>query len=205
MARRRLDRVAVRLLEAITRQRWGFPAAILSPLVAELGPIRALRWMDRNRRLYQRAIRTLGPLRTHLVCATISMLNGCRYCAHGHAYAVELYHLRDNDRLFPVDADTMTEWAGLPRTELRSRLRDTLMQADLHLELIWVDRALGLADGGRPIDGEETRIAHLVAIMETLNAASIASDPALDEAHDPINKDARLKTKLAALRAAHRS
>ncbi len=205
MPGRGLERVAVRLLETLTRQHWGYPAKIMPYLVAELGPIRAVRWMLRNRRHYERAMRTLGPLRTHLACATISMLNGCRYCTHGHAFAVELHHLRKYDRLFPVDAATMTGWAGLPRPELRAKLRDALMSADLHLELIWVDRALDLADGGRPIDGEETRIAQLVSIMQTLNAVSIAGDPEFDEAHDPLNKDARLKTRLAAMRAAQKS
>jgi AhpD family alkylhydroperoxidase len=202
MAGSRLDRVAVRLLEATTRQHWGYSSTIMTNLVDELGPIRALRWMSRNGRRYNSALRALGPLRTHLACTAISMLNGCRYCTHGHAYAVELHHLSTHDRLFPVDADTMTEWAGLPRTELRAKLRDALMEADLHVELIWVDRALDLADGGRPIDEDETRIAHLVSIVETLNAVSIAGQPDVDDAaHTPLNKDARLKTRLATLRA----
>jgi alkylhydroperoxidase family enzyme len=204
MSGRGLERVAVRLLEAFTRQHWGYPAKIVPYLVAELGPVRAVRWVLRTRRHHERAVRTLGPLRTHLACATISMLNGCRYCTHGHALAVELHHLHKSDRLFPVDAATMTGWTGLPRAELRSKLRDALMRADLHLELIWVDRALGLADGGRPIDAEEARVAQLVSIMQTLNAVSIAGDPELDGAHDPLNKDARLKTRLATMRAHQR-
>jgi alkylhydroperoxidase family enzyme len=205
MAGRRLDRVAVRLLEAITRQHWGFAPAILPHLVEQLGPIRAARWMRRNTRRYKRAVHEFGPLRTHLACATISMLNGCRYCAHGHAYAIELHHLRKHDRLFPVDTETMTAWTGMPRNELRARLRDALVEADLPVELIFVDRVLDLADGGRPIDGQETVISHLVSIMETLNSVGIAGGPEIDEAHDPLNKDARLKTKLATRRAAGRS
>jgi hypothetical protein len=41
-----------------------------------------------------------------------------------------------------------------------------------------------------------------VSVIETLNAVGIAGQPELDEAHDPLNKDARLKTKLATMRAA---
>jgi hypothetical protein len=205
MAGRPLDRVAVRLLEAITRQHWGFAPAILPHLVEQLGPVRAARWMRRNGRRYRRIVHEFGPMRTHLACATISMLNGCRYSAHAHAYALELHHLRKHDRLFPVDTATMTAWTGMPRTELRSRLSDALVQADLPVELIFVDRVLDLADGGRPIDGQEVLLAHLVSIMETLNAVGIAGGPEPDEAHDTLNKDARLKTKLATLRAAKRS
>jgi hypothetical protein len=38
-----------------------------------------------------------------------------------------------------------------------------------------------------------------------LNSVGIAGGPEIDEAHDTLNKDARLKTRLAALRAARRS
>jgi len=205
MAGRRLDRVAVRLLEAITHQHWGFAPAILPHLVEQLGPIRAARWMRRNSRRYRRALHEFGPLRTHLACATISMLNGCRYSAHAHAYALELHHLRKHDKLFPIDTDTMTAWTGMPRNELRARLHDALIEADLPIELIFVDRVLDLADGGSPIDGPEMVLAHLVSIMRTLNSVGIAGGPEIDEAHDPLNKDARLKTRLAALRAPRRS
>lgn len=201
MAASRLDDIAVRVLQQAARRRWGFPPGIMAPLVQQMGPLRAVRWVWRASRRYDRALRALGPLRTHLACVTISLFNGCRYCAYGHAYALELHHLDLNDRLFPVPAQTVASWAGLSRNEVRSRLRDALMQADLHVELIWVDRALDLADGGQPIDDQETRLAHLVGVLDTLNAAGIAGQPELDEAHDPLNKDTRLKTRLAALRA----
>jgi AhpD family alkylhydroperoxidase len=202
MAGSRLDRTAVRLLQQLGRRRWGFPPAITGPLVAHLGPVRALGWTLRATRRYDRAVRALGPLRTHLACVAISLVNGCRYCAHGHAYALELHHLDQHDRLFPEPAATVAGWAGLPRNEVRSRLRDALMRADLHVEQIWVDRALDLADGGQPIDERETRMAHLVGVLDTLNEVGIAAHPPLDEAHDPLNKDTRLKTRLAALRSA---
>ncbi|WP_214406626.1 hypothetical protein [Pseudonocardia lacus] len=198
----RLDGIAVRVLQHLGRRRWGFPPEIMHPLVQHLGPVRALRWTLRASRHYDRAMRALGPLRGHLACVAVSLVNGCRYCAHGHAYALELHHLNNRDRLFPESAETVAGWAGLPRNEVRSRLRDALMRADLHVELIWVDRALDLADGGQPIDDEEARIAHLVSVLDTLNAVGIAGSPPFDEAHDPLNKDTRLKTRLAALRAA---
>jgi AhpD family alkylhydroperoxidase len=202
MAGRRLDRTAVRLLQHYGRRRWGFSPGIAGPLVAHLGPVRALRWTLRATRRFDRATRALGPLRTHLACVAISLVNGCRYCAHGHAHALELHHLDLHDRLFPEPAATVAGWAGLPRNEVRSRLRDALMRADLHVEQIWVDRALDLADGGQPIDEQEARMAHLVGVLDTLNAVGIAGHPQLDEAHDPLNKDSRLKTRLAALRSA---
>jgi hypothetical protein len=202
MAGSRLDRTAVRLLEAITHRYWGFAPKILPHLVEQLGPVQAARWMRRNTRRYKRIAHEFGALRTHLACAAISMLNGDRYCTHAHAYALELHHLRKHDRLFPVDTDTMTAWTGMPRNELRARLQDALVQADLPIEMIFVDRVLDLADGGRPIDGEEVRLAQLVSIMATLNAVGIAGAPEIDEAHDPLNKDARLKTRLATMRGA---
>ncbi len=202
MAVRPLDRVAVRLLEALMRRRWGFAPTVVRPMVEQLGPAQSIRWLMGGNRRYETTLRTLGPLRTHVACTAIALLKGCRYCAYGHAYAVELHHLQLNDRLFPVDATTVAEWAGLPRAELRARLRDTLVEAELPVELIWVDRALELADGGRPIDEQEARIKHLVRILDNVTAVSLPARPAFDEAHDRLNKDVELRSRLAALRAA---
>lgn len=202
MAGSRLDRIAVGILHHLGRRRWGFPPGIIGPLVRHLGPVKALSWTLRAAHRYDRAMRALGPLRTHLTCVAISLVNGCRYGAHGHAYALELHHLDLHAQLFPVPAATVAGWAGLPRNEVRSRLRDALMRADLHVEQIWVDRALDLADGGQPIDEQEARVAHLVGVLATLNAVGIAAHPSPDEAHDPLNKDTRLRTRLAALRSA---
>jgi hypothetical protein len=206
MAGRRLDRGAVRVLGELARRRWGFSPNIVPHLVEQLGPIRAVRWALRAAGTVDTAVRSLGAVRAHLVCVVISQFKGCQYTTHGHAYALELHYLRQHDRLFPTDADTMAGWAGLPRAELRGRLRDTLMAAGLHVELLWVDRTLALAEGGQqPIDEAERRLAQLVTLFGTLTAVSIVGGPEPDQAHDPINRDARLKTRLAALRSAKSS
>lgn len=204
MAGRRFTRVGVRYVEAAFRRDWGFPPNLTRPLVEEFGTLAAVRGVNRHKRRYDASRRALGSLRTHLVCVTISLLNGSRYSAHGHAYAAELHYLERTDRLFPADAETIASWAGRPRAELRTLLRDLLMQADLHVELLWVDRTLDLADGSqRPIDEQEARIAHLVRLVGALNAVAVAHDVELDhQAHGPINKNEELKGRLAALRAA---
>lgn len=198
---RPFDRVTVRLLEALMQRRWGFAPTVLRHLVEHYGPVQSTRWLLSGNQRYESTLRALGPLRTHLAYVTISLFKGCRYCTYGHAYALELYHLKLNDRMFPVDAATMAGWAGLPRPELRARLRDALVQAELPVEVLWVDRALELADGGRPIDEEEARIKHLVRILEVVTAVSLPVRPALDEAHDRLNKDLELRDRLAARRA----
>jgi len=206
MAGRRLHRGAVRVLEELAKRRWGFCPNVVPHLVGQLGPIRAVRWTLRAAGTFDAAVRALGPVRTHLACVAISQFNGCRYTTHGHAYALELHYLRQRERLFPADADTMADWAGLPRPELRGRLRDALMGAGLHVELMWVDRTLALAEGSQqPIDEDERRLAQLVTLFATLTAVGIVGGPEPDQAHDPINRDARLKTRLAALRAAKNS
>lgn len=170
-------------------------------LVEQLGPARALGWMIWNMPRYERTLRVLGPLRTHLACLTISLVNGCRYCAFGHAYALELIYLRNRDRLFPLDAATLAGWSGRTARELHDGLSSVLRQADLHVELLWVDRTLALATGAHlPIDAAEARIAHLIRMFGVLNAVGITSQAAPDEAHDPANKDTELTTRYAELR-----
>lgn len=206
MADRRLDHGAERVVEELARRHWGFCPNLVSHLVEQLGPVRAVRWTMRASATFDAIVRALGPIRTHLACVVIAQIKGCSYTTHGHAYAMELHYLRRHDQLFPVDADTMAGWAGLPRTELRGRLRDALMAAGLHVELLWVDRTLALADGGQqPIDEDERRLSQLVSIVTVLAAVGIVGGPEPDQAHDRINKDVRLKTRLAALRAARSS
>lgn len=203
MAASRLDRTATWLLVRRSERNWGFRPAQHQHLIARLGPVRGLGWSMGSRRWYDRAMRALGPIRTHLACVTISQLNGCRYTAYGHALALELHYLRLYEKLFPVDADTMTGWTGLPRAELRNKLREALLSAGLHVELLWVDRTIALLDGGQqPIDDDEVRLAHVISQFELLTEVSAAVEPDRDQAHDAINKDADLKAKLAELRAA---
>ncbi|HYH31681.1 MAG TPA: hypothetical protein VD903_14980 [Pseudonocardia sp.] len=201
MAGRGVDRLVVRLLEGLGRRLWGFPPRLMAPLVDQMGAAEALGWFVRNMPRYERTRRLLGPLRTHVACTAVSLHNGCRYCAFGHAYAVELIYLKERGRLFPADAETMSGWLGLEPAELRQRIVEVLERADLHGEVLWVDRTLALASGTqRPVDQDEARIAHLVRMFAVLNAVGEAGGVEPDEAHDPLNKDAALKVRNAQLR-----
>jgi len=195
--------MAVGILERLGRLLWGFPPNLMRPIVEQLGSIRALLWFVRNMPRYERTLQVVGPVRTHLLCTVISLHNGCRYCAYGHAYALDLVLYRDRNQVLPVDAATLATWTGLPAGELRERLSTLLQQAKLHVEVLWVDRALAMAGGGqRPIDSTEARVAHLVRMFATLNRVGIAGDVEPDEAHDPANKDTGLRRRHAEYRAA---
>ncbi|MHA6630860.1 hypothetical protein ACU61A_35935 [Pseudonocardia sichuanensis] len=195
------DRLAVRLLEGLGRQLWGFPPRLMAHIVADQGAVGAVSWFARNMPRYERTLRVLGPLRTHMACTTISLRNGCRYCAYGHAYAIELVHLKDRGTVFPTDAGTMSSWTGLEPIELRQRIVDVLQRADLHAEVLWVDRTLAMVGESQgPVDQYEARIAHLVQMFAVLNAVGMAGAVEPDEAHDPLNKDTELKARNAQLR-----
>jgi hypothetical protein len=202
MAGSALDRVVVRSVEIAVRALWGFTPRVMEYVVADLGPWRAIGWMAAHMPRYQRTLQVLGPLRTHLACLAISLVNGCRYCAFGQGYALDLLHLRDRDALFPVDAQTLSTWIDLAPDELRARLHVVLEEAGLHAEVVWLDSVLDLATGAQtPIDGDEARVAHLVVMIGQLNRVGIAHEIAPDEAHDPVNKDAALRARHAELRA----
>jgi hypothetical protein len=201
LGERALDRFATGVLENVGRRLWGFPPRLMPYVVDHLGPLRAVGWFVRNMPRYERTLRILGPLRAHLLCVAISLHHGCRYCAFGHAHAAELIYYRERDRLLPLDARSVDSWLGLPPGELRERFRDLLQEADLHVELLWIDRTLAIATGGQqPVDRDEARIAHLVSMFAVLNTVGRTSGAAPDEAHDPVNKDTSLKSRHAALR-----
>ncbi len=64
--------------------------------------------------------------RTHLVATFASTLNGCPYCTHGPAYALELHYFAERDELLPVDERQIQGWCALDdeinkNAELRRR------------------------------------------------------------------------------------
>jgi alkylhydroperoxidase family enzyme len=198
-----LERIVVRLLATMCRALWGFAPRMLPHIVRTLGPGRALAWFAANFPRYLWSMRALGPLRTHLAAVAISLHNSCTYCAYGHAYALELIYLRDHGRLFPVDATTIASWRDLGSRELAHRLRRTLQEAGLHVEALWVDRTLALAAGSqRPVDRDEARLAHMVAMIGRMNRVAVAAGVQPDEAQNPVNKDVALKQRHTLLRAA---
>jgi alkylhydroperoxidase family enzyme len=197
-----LARLVTRMLESMCRVLWGFAPRMLPHVVARLGPVRSLLWFTVNMPRLLRTMHVLGPLRTHLAAVAISLHNGCTYCAYGHAFALELIYLRDNGRLFPVDARTLAGWRDLEPRELGRRLRRVLQDAGLHTEVLWVDRTLALAAGEhRPVDQDEARIAHLVGMFGRMNRIAVEAGVEPDEAQNPVNKDAALKARYTAMRA----
>lgn len=197
------DGLVLRLIGRMCTAMWGFTPDVIPAMVTTLGAGRALRWFVANFPRYLVTLSVLGPVRTHLVALTISLHNGCVYCAYGRAHALELIHLRDRDRLFPLDAATLASWHGLHRRDLAVRMRGVLEEAGMHSEVIWIDRTLALADGDTvAMNATESRIAHLCRMVTTMNAIAVAAGIRPDQAHDTINKDTALKVRLARLQSA---
>lgn len=193
----------VRLIGRMCAAMWGFMPDVMPAMVESMGTRRAAIWFAANFPRYLVTLYVLGPVRTHLACLTISLFNGCTYCAYGRAHALELLYLRDRGRLFPVDACTLSSWRDLPRRELERRLRRVLEGAALHAEVIWVESTLSLIAGETdPIDATEARIEHLCRMVSTMNRIAIEAGAQPDQAHDAINKDVALKARLAELQSA---
>ena len=203
MAGLRRGRLVASALGACCRQLWGFTPSMIIGVVEDKGSIRSIIWFAANMPRYMISLRVLGPIRTHLACATISLHNGCIYCAYGQAYALELIYLRDTGRLFPLDVRQLSTWLNLEPRQLGMRMRAVLSEAGLHTESLWVDRTLSfLAGDQQPIDDVEARLAHLVGMISEMNRIAIASGAEPDGAHNSINKDVALRTRHAELRNA---
>lgn len=197
-----LDRVAVWLLHRLGIMLWGFPPRLMPVLVHRLGALGVLYWFARNMPRYERTRRILGPLRTHLLGTTVSLINDCEYCAFGSAYALELIYLRDHGRLFPLPLAEILQLRGRDPVAIRDRLAAALTKAGLPDEEQWLDRLLVVASGQpHPTGPDDSRLAHLVGIFAVLNECGIAGQITPDGAHDPINKDSQLKSTYHRLRA----
>ncbi|HEY0813248.1 MAG TPA: hypothetical protein VGE11_08185 [Pseudonocardia sp.] len=182
---------------------WGFPPRIIALAVDHMGPTRALVWFATNMPRYLVTTAVLGPVRVHLACVVAALRNGCAYCAYANVYALELIYFRERGRLFPWDAAALDSWLHLDPRTMRQRLHGVLVEAGLHNEAMWADRILALADGSQqPVDAAEARLAHILGMATTMSQIAVAGGAVPDQAHDPVNKNAEIKSQHAALRAA---
>jgi alkylhydroperoxidase family enzyme len=197
-----VDRAAVGVLNALGRSLWGFPPRLMAALVDRGGALRTLAWFAANMPRYELTRRALGALRTHLITTSISLVNGCEYCAFGHGYAMELIYLREHGTLFPRSVDELLALRRHEPDEIRAELADALEAAGLPDEVPWIERAIALTAGTAQPTANDARLTHLVAMFALLNGTGIACGTEPDEAHDPVNKDVALKERLRSLRAA---
>jgi len=199
------QRMAVGLLRRITTTLWGAPPLLLPQIVEHLGPLGALSWFVKNLPEYEAILKDWGPLRTHLLCIEASLLNGCSYCIHAHAYAFELHYFREHGRLFPLDEHELIALRDGSDAELKETLKGALRACAMSEDEALFDRLWRIKfDGEEPADGTERRIAHLLRMFDMLNFCGIDSRTPFDHAHDPINKDAELKRRYAEARLSQR-
>jgi hypothetical protein len=197
------QRMAIGLLRGVTKTLWGAPPFLLPQIVEHLGAFGALSWFAKNLPEYEAILKDWGPIRTHLLCVEASLLNGCSYCTHAHAYAFELYYFREKGRLFALDEHELIALRDGTDAELCATLEAALIGGDLHDERPLLARILRLKlDQAKPADRTDERIGHLLKMFEMLNFCGIASQTPFDHAHDPINKDAALKLRYAEARLA---
>ncbi len=200
MQKAHAERLTTSLLENLPRLWWGFRPSLVPDIVAERGSWGAVKWFVKTMPRFQWSLTVDGPLRTQLLCTAISMLNSCPYCTYGHAYAFQLHYFRLRGRLFPADEQDMLAWQRDGEETVTERLREALWKADLALEIPVFERLLELRGGAAPETAEDRRIQHLLSMLGILNACALRNPPALDEAHDPINRDVALKRRYAEAR-----
>jgi len=176
---------------------------MMAPAAVHLGAWGALRWFACNLPRYQRSVKCLGEVRTHLLCLAISLINDCEYCSVVYASALQLAYLHEHGRLFPLDERDIAGLRGEPPALIRRRLIEAAQHAGLHAETRWLDRTITvlLATDRRPTDPDDVRIAHLVEMFSRLNSIAIAGGIGPDEAPTPLNKNPALKSRYTSLRA----
>lgn len=195
------ERPAVFLLEAVGKKVWGFKPNIMSHFVRQKGPVQSVSWFVGNYPRYERILKDWGPLRTHLIAATISTLNGCRYSTEGHIRAFQLHYLQIYNRLFPIDDETFFSLTILPPDEMIEGLVEVLVAADLPSETDALRRAFELyVYPQKAMDHRDERLLHLIEMFGILNECGISSRAKLDQTHDPINRNQALRDRYLALR-----
>jgi hypothetical protein len=193
-------RIATRLWLSVSERMWGFPAVLMPMLVQNFGPLGSIRWFARNMPTYQKTLREHGDIRGNLCFMVASMLNGCAYCVYAHGRALELHYFKTRDKLFPIDAHGIVKLLEHDDSEVLATLERHLTAAGLESEVPIVRRLYAIKlEGAKPRD-DEAWLVHAIQMFDQLNYCAIQSQSALDDAHDPINKDAALKARYAEAR-----
>jgi hypothetical protein len=198
-------RASVALLQGFTKVLWGHPPLLLEEIVDHLGGAGALAWFANSLPRYESLMKAWGPLRMHLLCTEASLLNGCSYCTHAHAYAFQLHYFKREGRLFPIDEHAMIALREKDDAVLRATWKAALAQAGLEQEQELFDRLWRIKfEGEPPSDEVGAGISHILKMFQMLNFCGISAQTPFDHAHDPVNKDQALKTKYAEARLAMR-
>jgi hypothetical protein len=197
---------AIFLLEALGDHLWGFKPNLMADFVHHQGALPALFWFAKNMPPYERILEEWGPISTHLIATVLSTLNGCEYCAHGHAYALELHYLQAHDKLFPLSKVEMFELHRLPEEQILERFEEALAEADLFEEILPLKRVAELRQNKSLVTtASDNDLLHLIQMFLTLSTCAIASNTPLDSAHDPIGRDRALCDRYTTLRRAQPS
>ncbi len=192
-----------RLLETLGLLLWGFRPNLMRHIVEQHGARQALLWFLRNMPPYERTLKAWGGVRTHLITAAISVLNGCPYCTYGHAYALELHYLRATGHLLPSDEQTIVAWHRLDESASTANLRELAQSVGLEQGCILLERLLELRQGtATPSTADDQRLMQLLTMFSFLNRCGIRGHTPPDQAHDPINKDVALRATYQRLRSA---
>lgn len=196
-----LEKLVAWVLGQIGRRLWGFAPVLMPRIVERLGPVGALRWMARNMPVYERTLKEMGPIRCHLACVVASLLNGCSYCAYGHARPIQLYYFRDRGALFPLDEHELIALSHLEDRELNTRLEQALEAAGMREEIALFRRLRALKFGeAAPESEEDRRLLHLLQMFDVLNSCGIDRLVPWDDAHDPVYRDKELQARYAQAR-----
>jgi len=194
-------RAATTVLRGITRMLWGDPPFLIDEIVDHLGAGGAIKWFAGNLPNYEDTMKKWGPLRTHLLCVEASLLNGCSYCIHAHAYAFELHYFKQSGALFPLDEHAIVALRDKPDDELKVALNAALRASEVPDEAELFEQLWTQKFSSKPPESDaELRIRHLLSMFEMLNFCGIDRQVPFDHAHDPINKDRELKRRYAEAR-----
>lgn len=182
---------------------WGFRPNLMVYFIKRHGLVGALLWFARNMPKYEQTLKRWGPIRTHLIAAAISTLNGCAYCTRGHIRAFQLHYLKLHDRLFPLDDAEFLALTERSPDEMIEHLVAVLLRADLADEARPLRRAFELyVQPERARCEEDDRFVQLIEMLGAFNECDGMQGRQMDHVHDPIVEDVELIHRYDGLRTA---
>ncbi|MCA9661948.1 MAG: hypothetical protein KC486_26655 [Myxococcales bacterium] len=200
------ERVALRLIDGMSKAFLGFVPPVNEEAVRTLGVRGYFRWSTSTGKVMKTLADGLGEAESQLVIGFAGLWLGCGYCGAGHIHAGNLILFRDEGVLTPLSDEVIDELYETPDERAEGRLRELLSEPRYARILALVLRVYQLRAGAEPSGADDDYIALALTCWDWVTECTIVEGlemrPATVPPLTPLAKNMALRERYAAARAA---
>lgn len=200
------ERVALRVLDAISEAFLGFRPPVNEEAMRTLGVGGYMRWSGATARVMKALAKHFGEAEAQYVIGFSGLWLGCGYCGAGHIHAGNLIVFRDRGVLTPLDDAALRELYDTADAEAMLRLEQLLADPAYARVLALVRRLYALRAGATPEGPDDAHLVAALACWDWVTECTIVFgfDAAMEKIPPltPLARDRKLLARYDAARGA---